>query len=35
MPACSMPTENTDGNPADLANSSSWWIGFKSPDAPW
>src|SRR4051794_11373408 len=24
IPACSIPTENTDGYPADCANSSSW-----------
>ena len=35
MPACSIPTENTVGKPAAWANSSSWWIGLKSPDAPW
>src|SRR5262249_457200 len=35
MPAWSIPTENTVGNPAPLAYSSSWWIGLKSPDAPW
>jgi hypothetical protein len=34
-PACHMPTENGVGNPAALANSSSWWIGFMSPEAPW
>jgi hypothetical protein len=35
MPAWSIPTENTVGKPALFAYSSSWWIGLKSPDAPW
>src|SRR5205807_2068291 len=35
IPAWSIPTENTVRNPALLAYSSSWWIGLKSPDAPW
>src|SRR5690606_16018259 len=34
-PACHMPTEKGVGKPAARANSSSWWIGFMSPEAPW
>ena len=30
-----MPTENGLGNPAARAKTSSWWIGFMSPEAPW
>src|SRR3989442_14087975 len=33
-PAVSIPWPKTVGLPAMRANSSSWWIGLKSPEAP-
>src|SRR5439155_140570 len=33
-PIESMPWAKTPPMPAAFANSSSWWIGLKSPDAP-
>src|SRR5215213_10005013 len=30
-----MPTANGPGNPAATAYAVSWWIGLKSPEAPW
>ena len=34
-PAGSMPTPSGAGKPAAAATSASWWMGFRSPLAPW